>query len=218
MKSRKYYLMALLVTALVTLADVGTYSRLPETIATHWNLHNVANGWGPKWILFLAGPGLMVFLMLLMRVLPWLSPKNFEVDAFRVTYLQIMVILVCIAGYLQLVMLWVALGNAMNVGQAVVGGVCLLFTLLGNLMGKVRRNFFVGVRTPWTLANERVWNATHRFAAKTMVVGGVVGLLLTAAGLYGWPVFAALLAAALAPVVYSLVVYKQMEAKGEMGD
>jgi uncharacterized membrane protein len=215
MKSRKYYLVALLVTALVAMADVWAYPHLPATVATHWNLHGVANGWGPRWVLFLVGPALMVVLMLLMRALPWLSPKNFEVDTFRVTYLQIMVILVCVAGYLQLVLLWVALGHAMNVGRAVVGGVCLLYMLLGNLMAKVRRNFYVGIRTPWTLANEGVWNATHRFGAKTMVAGGLLGLLLTLAGFYGWPVLAVLLAGVLAPAVYSLVVYKQMEARGE---
>jgi uncharacterized membrane protein len=213
MKSRKYYLVALLLTALVALADVWAYSHLPELIPTHWNWHNVANGWSPKWVIFLVGPGLMVVLMLLMRVLPWLSPKNFEVDTFRITYLQIMVILVCVAGYLQLLVLWAGLGNTMNIGRAIVGGGCLLFALLGNLMGKVRRNFFIGIRTPWTLANERVWNATHRFAAKTMVVGGVLGLILTAAGLDSWPVLAVLLAGVLAPVVYSLVVYKEMEKR-----
>jgi uncharacterized membrane protein len=216
MKNRKYYLVALLLTALVAMADVWAYPRLPETIVTHWNLHNVANGWSPKWVLFLVGPGLMLALMLLMRVLPWLSPKNFEVASFQVTYLQIMVMLVCVAAYLQLLVLWSGLGHAMNIGRATVGGVCLLFALLGNLMGKVRRNFFVGVRTPWTLANERVWNATHRFAAKTMVVGGLAGLVMTAAGVEGWPVFGVLLAGALAPVVYSLVMYKQMEAGGEL--
>jgi uncharacterized membrane protein len=216
MKNRKYYLVALLLTALVAMADVWAYPRLPETIVTHWNLHNVANGWSPKWVLFLVGPGLMLALMLLMRVLPWLSPKNFEVASFQVTYLQIMVMLVCVAAYLQLLVLWSGLGHAMNIGRATVGGVCLLFALLGNLMGKVRRNFFVGVRTPWTLTNERVWNATHRFAAKTMVVGGLAGLVMTAAGVEGWPVLGVLLAGALAPVVYSLVMYKQMEAGGEL--
>jgi uncharacterized membrane protein len=216
MNSRKYYLVALLLTALVAMADVWAYPRLPDTIATHWNLHNVANGWSPKWVLFLAGPGLMVALMLLMRVLPWLSPKNFEVDSFRVTYLHIMVMVVCVAAYLQLLLLWSGLGHAMNIGRATIGGICLLFALLGNLMGKVRRNFFVGVRTPWTLANERVWNATHRFAAKTMVLGGLAGLAMTAAGVEGWPVLGVLLAGASAPVVYSLVMYKQMEARGQL--
>jgi len=102
------------------------------------------------------------------------------------------------------------------VGRAIIGGVCLLLALLGNLMGKVRRNFYIGVRTPWTLANERVWNATHRFAGKTLVAGGLAGLALTVAGLNGWPVMVALLAGALIPVGYSLVFYKQLERRGEL--
>jgi uncharacterized membrane protein len=89
-------------------------------------------------------------------------------------------------------------------------------SFLGNVLGKVRRNFYIGVRTPWALANERVWNATHRFAAKTFVLGGVIGLALTAIGVKGWLPFAALMAGALVPVVYSLVVYKRLERRGEL--
>jgi uncharacterized membrane protein len=138
------------------------------------------------------------------------------VDTFRSTYLYIMVVLVSMLGYFTGVILWVGLGRGTNVNRAVVGGVCLLFALLGNVMGKVRRNFYIGVRTPWALANERVWNATHRFAAKTFVLGGVIGLALTAVGVNGWLSFAALMAGALVPVVYSLVVYKQLERRGEL--
>lgn len=157
-------------------------------------------------------------MMLLMYFLPWLSPKNFEVDGFRSTYLQIMLMLVAMVAYFSTVILWAGVGHPLNVGRAIVGGVCLLFALLGNLMGKVRRNFYIGVRTPWALANERVWNVTHRFAAKTPVAGGLVGLALTAAGLNGRPVVVVLLAGALVPIVYSLVFYKQLERRGELGN
>jgi immunity protein, SdpI family len=214
--SRKYYGIGLALTALVFLITVYAYPRLPDYVATHWNLHDQPNGYSPKWSLLVLGPGVMCGLMGLMAALPWLSPKNFEVDSFRRTYLQIMLILVCLMAYLQLVILWAGLGHAMNVGRAVVGGVCLLFALLGNLMGKVRRNFYIGVRTPWALANERVWNATHRFAAKVFVVGGLVGLLLTLAGVQGWPVFGVLLAAAFVAVLYSLIFYKRLQARGEL--
>jgi uncharacterized membrane protein YccC len=69
--------------------------------------------------------------------------------------------------------------------------------------------------SPWTLANERVWNDTHRFAAKTFVAGGLLGLILTIIGLHRWPVIA-LLVGGLAPVVYSFVFYKQLERRGEL--
>jgi uncharacterized membrane protein len=212
----KYYLVGMLLVAAVLVATVVAYPHLPSSVATHWNMHNQPNGYSPKWALFLTGPGFMSGMMLLMYFLPWLSPKNFEVDSFRSSYLQIMLMLVTMVAYFSAVILWAGVGHPLNVGRAIVGGVCLLFALLGNLMGKIRRNFYIGVRTPWALANERVWNATHRFAAKTFVAGGLVGLVLTAAGLNGQPVIVVLMVGALVPIVYSLVFYKQLERRGEL--
>jgi uncharacterized membrane protein len=80
----------------------------------------------------------------------------------------------------------------------------------------VRRNFFIGVRTPWTIANEQVWNATHRFAAKTFFAGGVLGLLAVLLRGPFWVPMAAILIAALSPVIYSLVFYKQLERQGNL--
>ncbi len=212
----KYYLIGILLTVAVLVATVVAYPHLPSTVATHWNLRNQVDGYSAKWTLFLMGPGLMAGIMLLWRFLPWLSPKNFEVDSFRSTYFQIMLIMVSLLAYFNAAVLWAGVGYSLNVGRAIVGGLCLLFALLGNLLGKVRRNFYLGVRTPWALANERVWNATHRFAAKTFVAGGLVGLALTAVGLQGRAVFVVLLAAALIPAVYSLAFYKQLERRGEL--
>ncbi len=214
--SRKYYLIGIVLTALVAIATVAVYPRLPDFVPSHWNLHNQPNGYSHKYMLFVFSPGFMVGIMLLMRALPWLSPKNFEVDSFRSSYLQIMLMLVCMFAYFQGLLIWGALGHSMDVGRAIIGGACLLFALLGNLMGKIRRNFYIGIRTPWAIANERVWNATHRFAAKTLVIGGLIGVLLTAIGVDGWPLLALLLAAALIPAIYSLVFYKQLERRGEL--
>ena len=216
MMTGKYYLIGVSLTVVVLVATVVAYPHLPSSVATHWNVHNQPNGYSPKWALFLIGPGFMAGMMLLMYFLPWLSPKNFEVDSFRSTYLQIMLMLVTMVAYFYAVVLWADVGHSLNMGRAIVGGVCLLFAVLGNLMGKVRRNFYIGVRTPWALANERVWNATHRFAAKTLVAAGLVGLVLMAAGLDGRPVMVVLMAGALVPVVYSLFFYKQLERRGEL--
>jgi uncharacterized membrane protein len=216
MTTGKYYLVEMLLIAAALVTTVVAYPHLPDSIATHWNLHNQPDGYSPKWALFLVGPGCMAGIMLLMYLLPWLSPKNFKMDSFQSTYLQIMLILVGMMAYFYAVTLWAGLGHPIDVGRAVVGGGCLPLAMMGNLMGKVRRNFYVGVRTPWALANERVWNATHRFAAKTMVVGGLLGLVFTAAGLNSLLVVAVLLFAVLVPVAYSLFFYKQLERRGEL--
>ena len=216
--TQKYYLGAAAVILATLAGTIAAYPQLPATVPMHWDAQGNINGWGPKSSLFLFGPGLMLFIVLMFSALPWLSPKKFEVDSFRATYLYIMIVIVAMLAYFHLLVLASALGVALDMTRAITGGVCLLIALLGNVMGKVRRNFFVGVRTPWTIANERVWNATHRFAAKTFFAGGLVGLLAVLLRTPFWVPIAAILVAALVPAIYSLILYKQLERAGELHD
>jgi uncharacterized membrane protein len=216
MTGKYYYLAGILLTVAALVATAVAYPHLPSSVPTHWNIHGQPNGYSPKWALYILGPGLMAGILLLTWLLPWLSPKHFEVGSFRSTYIQIMLMMVGMFAYIDAVVLWAGVGNSVNVGRAGLFGACLFFALLGNVMGKIRRNFYIGVRTPWALANERVWNATHRLAAKTFVLGGLAGLALIAIGLNGWPPFVALMAGALVPVLYSFYFYKQLERRGEL--
>jgi uncharacterized membrane protein len=104
----------------------------------------------------------------------------------------------------------VALGYNLNVGFLVKGGVALLFTLLGNIMGQLKHNYFVGIKTPWTLASEEVWRRTHRMAGKLWVLGGLICLALSPAQtLWGAYVFVACIALmAVVPIVYSCVIFR----------
>lgn len=213
--TRKTFILEILLAAAALATIAIAYPRLPPSIPVHWDLAGHPNRFGPPWALFLLGPGVMALIILLTWLLPWLSPKNFQIEAFRATYGQIMLMVFGLMAYISALITWSALGHALDTGRDLIGGVCLLLALMGNVMGKVRRNFFIGIRTPWTLANERVWNATHRFAAKTFVAGGLLGLVLAVAGLQPWPTYV-LLAGALAPVLYSLVYYKQLQRRGEL--
>jgi len=214
--TQKYYLSAGIVVLAVLAGTIVAYPQLPSTVPLHWDAHGNVNGWGPKWQLFLTGPGLLAGLIAMFSVIPWLSPKKFEVDTFRETYLYIMIVVVAMIAYIHIVVLMAALGVRLDITRAIEGCVCLLITLLGNVMGKVRRNFYVGVRTPWTIANERVWNATHRFAAKTCFAAGFVGLIAVFLRAPFWLPIAAIMAGVLTPAVYSLVFYKQLERHGQL--
>jgi len=216
--SQRYYLGAGAVMLAVLAGTLVVYPQLPAIVPMHWDAHGQVNGWGPKWWLFLTGPGLIALIVLTFSALPWLSPKKFEVDSFRATYLYIMMTLVALLAYVHVhvLVLGADLGVTLDMTRAIVGGICLLIALMGNVLGKVRRNFFIGVRTPWTIANEQVWNATHRFAAKTFFAGGIVGLLAVLLRAPFWVPIAAILNAALTPVIYSLVFYKQLERQGNL--
>jgi uncharacterized membrane protein len=213
---QKYYLGAVAVILATLAGTLVAYPQLPNIVPIHWDAQGHVNGWGPKWSLFLYGPTMMFFIVLIFAALPWLSPKKFEVDSFRATYLYIMVAIVAMLAYCQLLILIASLGVMLDISRAIEGGVCLLVALLGNVMGKVRRNFFVGIRTPWTLANEQVWNATHRLAAKTFFAGGLLGLLAVILRAPFWFPIAAIGVAAIVPVIYSLMFYKQLEHRGDL--
>ncbi len=218
--NQKYYGGAVAVILAVLVGTIVAYPALPSIVPLHWDVHGNINGWGPKWSLFIFGPGMLTAMTLLFWALPWLSPKKFAVDTFRATYLYIMIVIVAMLAYCHLLVLASALSSRshtpLDVSRAIVGGICLLLALLGNVLGKVRRNFFVGIRTPWTLADERVWNATHRFAARTLFAGGLLGVLVVVVGAPLWTPIAAILIATLIPAVYSLVIYKQLERRGEL--
>jgi len=211
----RYYLTGIILTAAALALSVVLYPTLPDRIPTHWNMHGAVDGYGAKsWAAFL-GPGLMAAMLLVFRLLPWLSPRRFEVaDTGGPTYLYIMVVIVLLIGYVHLVSIAAAMGWAGDVGRAMVAGIFLFFALLGNVLGKVPRNFYIGIRTPWTLASERVWYATHRLAGRILVLAGAIGFFLVI--LTGWFVvcFVLLIAAFFVPVAYSLVYYKRLQRQG----
>ena len=102
--------------------------------------------------------------------------------------------------------------------RMLVGGAFLFIALLGNVLGKVRRNFWIGVRTPWTLANETVWNQTHRLAAWTLTAGGLIACIAVLINPIVGAIIAvvALLAAGMTPVIYSAMLYKRLEKQGRL--
>jgi uncharacterized membrane protein len=215
MKARYFVACGLMVVAVLA-ASEAFYPQLPSRVPMHWNARGEVNGWGSRTTFVLMMPAIMASIMLIFAALPWLSPKNFGVERFEPTYHYMMVATVGLMGYTQIVMLWRALGHAIDVGKAITGGVCLLIALLGNVMGKVRRNFFVGIRTPWTLADERVWNATHRFSAKLWTVGGLVALVLCLLLKTPLVPIAVISSLALISILYSLVFYKELQKRGEI--
>jgi uncharacterized membrane protein len=241
---------SLLVTALAFGASVYVSvvltPQLPELVPMHWNVWGRPDGFVPKDNTFLAFylvPLLMVGVLGLTLLLPWLSPKHFEIDRFRGTYGYIMFLVTALLGYVHVAVLLGSVGSAganRDLGQFVAGGVLtaaepqllaphhlgliefilggifLFIALMGNVLGKVRRNFYVGVRTPWTLASDVVWDRTHRLAAWLMVAGGLIGLAALLLGVPFWWCFILLMVFILIPVPYSLVLYKSLERQGKL--
>ncbi len=196
----------------VVASTMAVYSRLPDEMPTHWNAAGEVDGttakpWGPFLVPMMMAGFAVVFL-----VLPRISPRGFEIEergrAFRAIVLTFLLFMLA----LQLIMLAAALGQPVSIGIAMPILVGLLLVVMGNYLSKVPRNFFIGVRTPWTLADEDVWFRTHRLAARTFMLGGL--LIAVGAPLAGEEhaeavVLGAVTFAALVPVIYSYAIYKK---------
>jgi uncharacterized membrane protein len=201
------------------------FNQLQERIPVHWNIYGVPDGFVNKqnaWMNFWLVPALMGGFLLLTLALPWLSPRSFSIEPFRDTYGYVMALIQFLFAYVHGLLLWASLHPDAQMGRPLIGGMCVFFALIGNVLGRVRRNFWVGIRTPWTLASEKVWNATHRLGAWLFVAAGVIGAIIVFAGTgAAWcfvVCFCGIMLAALVSVIYSLVLYKRLEREGKLND
>ena len=208
----------LLVIAAALVAAIVAYPHLPAEIPTHWGMQMEPNGYSGRSAIFWLGPGLLSGILAFTWLGPWLSPARYSVMGFERTWQRMMLLVFGLIAAFFGATLWSALGHAFDVGRVLAGVFCVFVVLFGNLLGKVRPNFFLGIRTPWTLASESVWIATHRVAAWATVLSGICGLGLVIAGRTQWfllPFIVAMLLSA----GYSLVLSKRMTVQdGESGD
>ena len=214
MKTRTAVIVMLAMLAGALAASLALYPGLPERVPTHWNLKGDVDAWtGKAWGAFFGPAGIFCCLLLLLGG-EWLSPARFKIEPFRRTYNYVMVIVAALMVFLHAVTLAGALHPERNYGRLLVGGFFVFFALLGNLLGKVRPNFFVGIRVPWTLADERVWVATHRLAARLLVATSIVGAACAWLGVPLIFCFCLLMVGFTIPIVYSFVISKRLERSG----
>lgn len=187
------------------------YPIMPDRVPIHWNIRGEVDGWGPKETALFLMPCCMLVIFLLMLALPLASPRGYDIEAFRPTFNYVMTLVTGLEGYLHVVIVQGALHPHLDVGRWINIGIFLLFGLMGNVLGRVKRNFWMGIRTPWTIASEAVWVATHRFGARVMVAASVIGILAIFAGMPAQWTFVILIAAAFLPVGYSYFAYQRLE-------
>lgn len=200
---------------LLILADlafaVAVYGRLPERVPSHWNFHGEVDAWSGRLSAVLVLPIVATLTWALLRGLPLIDPRRAHYAKFAGSYDTVVLAAVALLVAIHVVVLGAGLGWPISVGRVVPVALGLLFIVLGNVLPRARSNFWFGIRTPWTLSNERVWERTHRVGGYLMVAAGLVcvaaALLPSSVGIAVVPF--AVGAAALASVVYSYFAWKQ---------
>ncbi len=208
MNIRKALLIQLALLAVALIFSLAMAAKMPDIVPTHWDAAGHANGYGSKWTNLLLTPGMMVFIMGLTWALPKMSPKKFEIEPFEATYSYLMVLIAGMMLCIHLVIVQASAGAHLDITRVMMAVLFAFFGLMGNVLGKIKPNFYMGIRTPWTLSNEQVWHITHRYAGRLWVAGGVIGVLATLIGVPFWILFSSLMLISFAPVVKSYFIYR----------
>jgi uncharacterized membrane protein len=206
-----YKILTVAVLAATFLAAVFIYPMMPERMVTHWGLYGEPNGFmGRAWGLFIV-PLLMAVLVGIFEALPIIDPLRENYKAFRGRYDQFVLVLTLFMAFLfSAVALW-NLGLPVDIMSSMSLGIGVLFYFTALLISETRRNYFVGIRTPWTLSSDEVWEKTHKHAGRIFKAASVIILL----GAF-FPQYAIifiilpLLGAAAWTTIYSYLEYKKL--------
>lgn len=173
---RKTSSVLLAITALFFLASIYFYPLLPDNMASHWNINGEVNGYTPKFWVLLLMPVFFMLLTFLFIAIPNIDPLKKNIKKFRKYYNRFVVLFSAfmLALYLQVILWNLGFKTVPNQSFPILLG--LLFFYGGILCEKSKRNWFVGVRTPWTISSDRVWERTNKRAGKLFKVAGIISL------------------------------------------
>ena len=188
------------------------WDKFPEQIATHFGLDGQPNDYSSKVTGLILFPGINVAMYFLFIVLPIIDPKRKNYGLFQDKYKIIRMLLHALLSFITLVTIFYSLGYQFNLSMVLFYGMLSFFLVMGNYMGNVRHNYFIGVRTPWTLASEEVWTKTHRLAGKVWVAGSLLTMVILPflpAEMCGIAFMILVALISIVPIVYSYLEYKK---------
>jgi uncharacterized membrane protein len=192
------------------------YPQLPDRIISHWNAQGQPDGYMDKfWGIFLM-PFVTVGIYLLFAVIPKIDPLKANIQKFRKYYNGFMVLIIGMMLYIFILTILFNLGFRFNFTQFITPALGLVFYGAGIVIEHAKMNWFVGIRTPWTLSSEQVWNKTHRLGGKLFKIAGLValiGILFASYAVYF--VVVPILVVAVYTVIYSYAEYQKIEKPGK---
>ena len=211
MSTRLTLSITIVLLAVFLVVGLAAWKFLPDPMASHWNVNDQVDNTMPKfWGVFLM-PILAVGMFVLFLVIPHIDPLKANIAQFRQAFNLFIVLILLFLGYIWILSIAWNLGYTnFRMSSAMLPALGILFLFIGWLFRRAKRNFFIGIRTPWTLSSETVWDKTHQLGSILFMISGVLALI---GSLFGknaiWFVMLPLLGSALFLVVYSYVLYQR---------
>ncbi|MDD5189579.1 MAG: SdpI family protein [Dehalococcoidales bacterium] len=217
MKSNFWILFMVVLVAAMFITGGALYAQMPAQMASHWNAAGTADGTIARfWGVFLF-PLISLALLGLLLAIPNIDPLRANIARFKNYYYGFIVVFLAYFLYVYVLTLLWNLEVSFDMTRALIPAVGILFLVVGLMMLKAKRNYFIGIRTPWTLSNDEVWDRTHKLGGRLFIITGVVTAVIGAflAFIAIWVMLGLILATTLVTVVYSYVIFRRLEKEGK---
>ena len=195
-----------------TLAGALLWNQLPDPMASHWDVNDQVNGYMSRfWGVYLM-PLITIGMFLLFLIIPNIDPLKANIAQFRETFNLFIAFMVGFMVYIHVLTLRWNLGyTEIGISKGMLPAMGLLFFIIGSLLRKAKRNWFIGIRTPWTLSSDHVWNEIHRIGGILFMVSGAIAVV---GGFFGgmvafWSIMVPVFGTSIFLVVYSYVLYQR---------
>jgi len=195
-----------------TIAGVLLWNQLPDQMASHWDVNDQVNGYMSKfWGVYMM-PLITIVLFLLFLLIPNIDPLKANIAEFRGTFNLFIAFIIGFMVYIHALTLRWNLGYTnLGIGKAMLPAMGILFFIIGSMLRKAKRNWFIGIRTPWTLSSDNVWDKTHQLGATLFMISGAIAVV---GGFFGgvvafWSIMIPVLGTTIFLVVYSYVLYQR---------
>lgn len=208
---KEWYVLIILMAPFV--ASFILWDTMPDIVPIHFNAAGEADDYGPKWINAFLLPGIAIITYFFLLIIPAIDPKKRIDNAQKPIAAIRIVISLFLVGVYAMVMLKTFNMEA-DIGQFVLMSVGLLIVITGNYMNSIKPNYFIGIRTPWTLESSEVWKKTHRFASKLWIIGG---LFMTVSAFIPFLkgslslIIGSVIVLAIVPLAYSYQIYNKLQ-------
>lgn len=212
MSTRTTTIVVLIMIIGATVTGLLLWDRLPEQMASHWNIHDEADGFMSKFWGVFTVPLITLAMLVVFLVIPSIDPLKSNIAQFRESFNLFIVLMVAFMLYIYgLTLTWNLGYTDFRMSASMLPAIGLLFIFIGFMLRQAKRNFFIGIRTPWTLSSDRVWEKTHQ-------VGSILFMLAGALAVFGsffggvtalWMVMIPIFGSTIFLVIYSYVLYKQ---------
>ncbi len=211
MTTKNTSIIALVMIALALVAGALLWNQLPDQMASHWNVNDEVDGTISKIWGVLLMPLVTLGMLALFLIVPGIDPLKANIAQFRESFNLFIVLIIAFMLYIHgLTLVWSLGFTNFKMSAAMLPFMGVLFIAIGFMLRKAKRNFFIGIRTPWTLSSDSVWDKTHQLGSILFMISGASAII---GGFFGgttafWLMFVPLIGSSIFLVIYSYILYR----------